>query len=233
MDLSLPTILGLAAVDAVNPCALAVLTLVLLAILTKYPKKKGMVLKVGLSFTLAVFIFYFLYGIIIIRVFQTALEAIEGVKTFLYSGLGIFALALGALNIKDYWRYGGGGFVMEVPRGWRPRMKRLVAGVTSARGAFVIGVVVTLFLLPCTIGPYIIAGGILSPIEILATVPWLLVYNLVFVSPMIGITLIIYGGYATVGKTSGWRERNIQRLHLFAGAVMVILGILLVSGLLH
>ena len=60
MELGLAAILSLAAVDAVNPCALAVLILVLVAILTQYPKERAKALYVGLTFTLAVFILYFL-----------------------------------------------------------------------------------------------------------------------------------------------------------------------------
>ena len=43
------------------------------------------------------------------------------------------------------------------------------------------GIFVTVFLLPCTIGPYIIAAGLLSKIGFLSALPWLLYYNLLFV----------------------------------------------------
>lgn len=233
MDLSLPAILSLAAVDAVNPCALAVLVLVLVAILVQHPKEKRKVLYVGLTFTLAVFILYFLYGLVIIQFFKTFTEAVSGVQFWLYKGLGVLAIILGILNIKDFWRYGGGGFVMEVPRGWRPRMKKLISGVTSSKGAFVIGAFVSVFLLPCTVGPYIIAGGLLSAMELLGTIPWLLIYNIVFILPMVGITLAVWKGFTTVGEASGWREKNIQRLHLIAGLIMLGLGLALLLGLVY
>ena len=233
MDLGLPAILSLAAVDAVNPCALAVLVLVLVAILIQHPKEKRKVLYVGLSFTLAVFLLYFFYGLVIIQFFKSFTETVAGIKLWLYKGLGVVAIILGILNIKDFWRYGGGGFVMEVPRGWRPRMKKLISGVTSAKGAFVIGAFVSVFLLPCTIGPYIIAGGILSAMELLGTIPWLLVYNIVFILPMVAITLAVWKGFTTVGEASGWREKNIQRLHLIAGLILLALGIALLTGLIY
>ena len=233
MDLGLPAILSLAAVDAVNPCALAVLVLVLVAILIQHPKEKRKVLYVGLSFTLAVFLLYFFYGLVIIQFFKSFTETVAGIKLWLYKGLGVVAIILGILNIKDFWRYGGGGFVMEVPRGWRPRMKKLISGVTSAKGAFVIGAFVSVFLLPCTIGPYIIAGGILSAMELLGTIPWLLVYNIVFILPMVAITLAVWKGFTTVGEASGWREKNIQRLHLVAGLILLALGIALLTGLIY
>ncbi len=229
-ELTVPYILTLAAADAVNPCALAVLTLVLVAILTKYPKERHKVLTVGLSFTLAVFILYYIYGLLIINLFKAAVEFMSSYSDWLYKGLGVVAMLLGALNIKDYWSYGAGGFVMEVPKKWRPSMKKLISGVSSARGAFAIGAFVSVFLLPCTVGPYIVAGGLLSTIEFLATMPWLFLYNVIFILPMIGITLAVYAGFTTVDRASGWREKNIRRLHLVAGAIMFLIGLALAVG---
>ena len=62
-------ITSLAAVDAINPCALAVMTIVLMALLLKNPEKRRAVLLGGFCFTLAVFILYFLYGLIMIQFF--------------------------------------------------------------------------------------------------------------------------------------------------------------------
>jgi cytochrome c biogenesis protein CcdA len=231
--LTVPGISALAAVDAINPCALAVLVLVLVAILVRYPRDRKKVLLVGLTFTLAVFIFYFIYGLIIIQAFKAFVEMTAEARLWLYKALGALAIIIGAFNVKDFFRYGGGGFVMEVPRGWRPRMKRLISGTTSAPGAFVIGAFVSVFLLPCTVGPYIIAGGMLSVMETLAAVPWLVYYNVIFVLPMIAVTLAVYAGFTTVERTSGWREKNIRRLHLVAGLILICLGAALLLGLVY
>ena len=229
-DLTIPTIVFLAAVDAVNPCALAVLTLMLVAILTYNPDKKRNILLAGLSFTLSVFLLYMLYGLVIIKFFQVV-SAIASVRLLLYQVLGALAILIGLLNIKDFFWYKPGGILTEMPMSMRPGVKRILEGVTSPRGAFVVGIFVTLFLLPCTIGPYLIAGGILSVIEIIATIPWLILYNAIFVLPMIGITLLIYLGMKKVEDVSGWKDRNIRYLHMVSGIIMLLLGIAMVSGL--
>ena len=185
-DLSLTKILILAGADAVNPCALAVLVLVLIAVLTSEKNKKA-VLKAGFSFTLAVFIFYFLYGLILVGLFKSVALAIAPIRLYIYKGLGIFAMVLGLLNIKDAIWYKPGGVMTEMPMTLRPQMRKLISKIKSPKGAFIIGIFVTLFLLPCTIGPYIVASGILSASAFLATIPWLLIYNIVFVLPMIAI----------------------------------------------
>jgi len=226
---TLTKIVSLATVDAVNPCALAVLTLILIAILTYSPRKKKDVLLAGLLFSLAVFIMYLFYGLVIIKSFQL-IQALTNIKVLLYKILGGTAIIIGILNIKDFIYYKPGGFLTEMPLWLRPKMQNFLFKVTSPKGAFVIGTLVTLFLLPCTIGPYIITGGILSSLALIKTIPWLLLYNLIFVLPMIVITIICYIGFTTVENVSGWKNKNIKYLHLTSGIIIFLLGLAMVLG---
>jgi len=114
----------LATVDAINPCALAVLTLILLAVLTYSPKKKKDVLLAGLLFSLAVFIMYLFYGLIIIKSFQL-IQALTSIRILLYKILGGTAIIIGILNIKDFIKYKPGGFLTEMPLWLRPKMQKL------------------------------------------------------------------------------------------------------------
>jgi hypothetical protein len=229
-ELTLAKVLSLALVDAINPCALAVLTLMLFAILAFSPKKRQNILLAGLAFTSAVFIMYFLYGLVIIRLFQL-IQALTFIRLWLYRALGLAAIILGILNLKDFIRYKPGGFLTEMPMFLRPKAKSLFFKATSPKGAFVAGALVTLFLLPCTIGPYIICGGILCSLSLLETIPWLLLYNLVFVLPMLVITVACYIGFTTVESVSGWKDKNIRYLHLAAGLIILGLGLAMLLGL--
>ena len=226
------TIISLAAVDAVNPCALAVMAIVLMTILLYDPTKRKNVLLGGLAFTLAVFILYFLYGFVLVQFFSYVIPETGVLANYVFKGFGLFAIVLGVLNLRDYLKYKPGGFMTEMPMKMRPGLRRLVKNITSPRGAFVVGLFVTLFLLPCTIGPYIIASGQLADSGSLQIIPWLLLYNLIFILPMIAITLIIYFGVTTVEKVAGWKERNIRKLHLVEGVILTILGIAMFTGLI-
>jgi hypothetical protein len=228
-NMTILKILSLAAVDAVNPCALAVLSLMLIAIITHNPENKRNVLLSGLAFTVSVFVMYLVYGLIIIRFLQV-IQALTSIRLVLYKVLGVAAIGLGILNIKDFIRYKPGGFGTEMPMFLRPTAGRTISGITSPKGAFVIGVFVTVFLLPCTIGPYVIAGGILSTMELLKTIPSLLLYNLIFVLPMLAITGIVYVGITSIENVSGWKDRNIKYLHLVAGAIIFLLGAAMIMG---
>jgi cytochrome c biogenesis protein CcdA len=138
---------------------------------------------------------------------------------------------IGLFNIKDYFWYGGGGFVMEIPRRWRPSLKKLLGKVTSPLGAFLMGFVVCLFELPCTGGPYLFVLGLLAEKATrLYAIPILLLYNLFFILPLLLITLMVYVGFTNVEKATEWKERNVRKLHLVAGLIMLGLGLVVVLG---
>jgi len=224
-------IASLAAVDAVNPCAFAVLLLMLTTVIAYNPGNKRSILFSGLAFVTSVFILYFLYGLVIIKFFQV-IQALTAVRLFIFKGLGVAAMVFGVLNIRDFVRYKPGGLGTEMPLLMRPRVQRLLSKITSIKGAFLVGVFVTIFLLPCTIGPYVIAGGILSAFEMMKTVPTLLLYNLIFILPMLAIVGGVYLGLRRVEDISSWKDRNITKLHLVAGILMLGIGIVLFLGLI-
>ena len=222
------TLLALA--DSVNPCAIAVLTMVLITILIQNPGKKKQVLYAGLAFVSSIFIGYLFYGLIIIQFFKTFAELLRENSIFIYRGLAIIAMILGGLNIKDFFMYKKGGIATEMPIWMRPKAKKVIEKITSPKGAFVIGFLVTLFLLPCTIGPYIVASGLLSELGTFGALPWLLYYNLLFILPMLVIVGLVYFGFTRVQDVSGWKDKNIKILHLIAGILLFLVGVALLAG---
>ena len=224
-------ILSLAVVDAINPCALAVLILMLTAILAYNPGKRKNIIFAGLAFVLAVFVMYLIYGLLIVKFFQIV-QGLSTIRLWLYRALGAVAIILGILNIKDFIKYKPGSVGTEMPMFMRPKVKKIISGITSPKGAFVVGLFVTLFLLPCTIGPYIIVGGILSALEFLKILHLLIFYNLIFVAPMLIIIGLVYWRFTKIGDISFWKEKNINKLHLVIGLIMFILGIAMVFSLI-
>ena len=229
-DFTLGKITLLALADSVNPCAIAVLAMILISILIQNPEKGKRVLYAGLAFVSAIFIGYVFYGIVLVQFFKTFAEFLGNNSNYVYKGLAILAMVLGALNIKDFFLYKKGSFATEMPLFLRPKVKRTIEKITSPLGAFIIGFVVTLFLLPCTIGPYIVASGLISGLKFIETIPWLLYYNLIFVIPMIIIVGIVHFGFSRVEDVSRWKERNIKKLHLIAGILLFLVGLSLLVG---
>ncbi|MEJ2432392.1 MAG: hypothetical protein P8Y53_04205 [Pseudolabrys sp.] len=129
--LTLPAVLSGAAVDAINPCAFAVLIILIAGVLGAGGRRRA--LFAGFAFSLSIFISYYLMGLGLYSAVAAA-----GVTRALYVAVAVFAILIGLFNLKDYLWYGK-WFVMEVPLSWRPRMKGILRRVTSVPGAFLVG----------------------------------------------------------------------------------------------
>ena len=220
--LTIPVLIGAALVDAINPCAFAVLIILLTTILAQGVKRRA--LWAGLMFSLAVFLSYLAMGLGL----YGALASF-GISLAFMKVIGVVAIVLGLFNLKDVFFYGR-GFVMEVPFGWRPKMKAILRSVTSPAGAFVVGVLISLFLLPCTSGPYIVVISMLGQEGMFwQAVRLLVVYNLIFVSPMLFITLAVYKGFS-VERAEEMRQKRLKVLHLIAGVILIVMGIVILMG---
>jgi cytochrome c biogenesis protein CcdA/glutaredoxin len=222
--LTLPAVISAAAVDSINPCEFAVLILLLTTILVKGSKKKALL--AGLAFTLAIYISYLAMGIGLYSAIK-----VSGLTNIFYIIVSILAILVGLFNLKDYLWYGK-WFIMEVPLSWRPRMKMLIKSVVSVPGAFLIGFAVSLFLLPCTSGPYIVILGLLAQTTTKNyAFMLLLLYNLIFVLPMLIITFAVYFGFTTTEQAEQWRTKKLKVLHLITGLIILLLGVVMLIAL--
>ncbi|WP_181685176.1 glutaredoxin domain-containing protein [Halorhabdus salina] len=233
---TLLTLAGLALGDAVNPCALAVLVVLLTTILTRHPERPRTVIAAGLTFALTIAVAYGAMGALLVFGFKSAgaIDALQiaGIRQL----FGVLAIGLGLFELKDGISHGAGGFTMEVPESWRPGMQRRLTEPLWAHstivGAVLAGVGVSLFLLPCTAGPYVVAGGMLASLPWQQSLPLLGAYNLLFVAPMIAITLVVGSGYVAADAVGEWRQRHLETLHLVAGGLLVVLGGALAGGII-
>jgi len=59
---------------------------------------------------------------------------------------------------------------------------------------------------------------------------YLLIYNFVFILPMIAITIAVHFGLTTTARAERWRTAKLGKLHFATGLVMVLLGIGMIVG---
>ncbi|USN53651.1 MAG: hypothetical protein H6760_00570 [Candidatus Nomurabacteria bacterium] len=212
-------VVGAALVDAINPCAFAVLIILMATVIASQDRRRALL--AGLSFSFAIFLSYLAMGFGL----YSAIAAASATTWVTKLAAGM-AILLGLFNLKDALWYGK-GVLMEVPMSWRPRMKKLIRSVTHPLSAFGAGILVSLFLLPCTSGPYIVIIGMLSSTEsINAAVLWLILYNVIFILPMLGLTLAVYFGLQP-SRLEEIRQSRLRLLHAIAGIILLSLGLYL------
>lgn len=233
---ALLAIAGAALIDSINPCAIAVL-LILMTSLFVLGKPK-LALKSGMAFIIAVYIMYFLFGLGLLAIFKEVIFSLGGglfanISAIIKIIVGVFALLIGLANIKDFFWYGGAGFIIEIPIKWRPGIKKLLSRVASPLGAFVVGLFVSAFELPCTGGPYFFVLGYLADkVTYTAIIPILLFYNIIFVAPLILLSLLLYFGLTSVERIEHLRQKNLKIVHLITGIIMLALGMLVIFGII-
>jgi len=215
----LPILIGAAVVDSINPCAIGVL-IFLLAYLTKSAKKRHKMLLHGLAYILAVFLTYLLAGLLLLPL----IGSLGQLSTTAYIVLGILVMLAGLLEIKDYFWYGKGPSLALIP-GASQRIKFYASHISdSFVSAFTLGIFVALVELPCTGAVYL---AVLSMMSLSGTsfgnISWLIIYNLIFVTPLIIILLFFVQG-VSASAIEAWRKKHRKLMRLIIGVMLLLLG---------
>ena len=93
-----------------------------------------------------------------------------------------------------------------------------------------LGVLVGIFELPCTGGIYLAILGLMSrSYTLMEGLPYLVLYNIVFVLPLVLIlTLVAYG--ISPERANEWRVLHRRKLRLIVGLAMIAIGVVIISG---
>lgn len=206
-------ITSLALVDAVNPCTLAVQALLLSALVITKGRKGALI--GGLLFTSTIYFMYLFYGLGILKILYFL-----GIENILRIILKALLIIMAAMEIYAFFSYKPGFVSLEMPMKFRPYAKKFLSSVENPLAAIPVAALCSILLLPCSSGPYLSAIMLLaqSSIEKIAI---LLYYNIIFVLPMIAITLIVAFG-TSPKKVLEWRNKYIKELHLIAGILLLV-----------
>lgn len=220
-DLALAIVLGAAVVDSINPCAIGVI-LFLSSILLKVSSNKRLLLHLGLIYIVTVYIVYTLSGLGLVWFQHTLIS--KGYAEIIGITVGIFVITLGLIEFKEFFWYGK-GVSLEISQKNKEKIVALTENI-SVLGIITVGAFVALVELPCTGGPYLAITAILAKSFDLQTLLYLLIYNGIFVIPLIAILLLIYYGSSTA-QLKKWRQKKRKWMNLASGVLMVSLGTLL------
>lgn len=224
IDVHLPTlglVVGSAAIDSINPCAIGVLIL-MISVIMGQKNSVGKMLLLGGLYIFAIFLTYLLAGFGILY-FLAKIPLF--ITEYLSIAVGLMIIIFGFFEIKDYFWYGK-GFSLGIPPVFMDTIHRLSKNVTIPgvilMGAFVAGVE-----LPCTGAPYLAIITILSLNFDFTALLLLILYNIIFVLPLVIILLMVAFG-VKLNSVSSWRHESRGLMRLGIGMLMVGLGWLLI-----
>lgn len=217
---TLGTVVTTALIDSINPCAIGVLIL-LVSIMIAFKTKKEMVFY-GLMYILAVFVTYILAGFGILYFLSSVPLYISEYISILVGSLIIIA---GLIEIKDFFWYGQ-GITLAIPPERAKQIHEMTKKITLP-GVIFLGIFVAGVELPCTGAPYLAILLLLSQNFNFAAFLMLILYNLIFVGPLIVILLMVNFG-VKIQNIKRWKQNNRHYMRLATGIVLVLLGWLLI-----
>lgn len=217
---TLGTVVTTALIDSINPCAIGVLIL-LVSIMVIYKSRKEMMFY-GLVYILFVFITYLLAGLGILYFLSSIpLYISEYISIF----VGLLIVVAGLIEIKDFFWYGK-GISLTIPPEKAKQIHTMTRKLTLP-AMVILGVFVAGVELPCTGGPYLAILVFLSQNFDFTAVLWLILYNIIFVMPLIVILIMVYFGLK-IQHLKRWKQNNRTYMRLAAGIILIVLGWLLI-----
>ena len=228
-EYSLPLLTFLIALaDGFNPCAFFVLTFLLAALVGLAGARRKIIL-VGGIFVFFSALFYFLFMSILLNVFQLGKEI--AILTLIAGAIAVFA---GIVNIKDYFFFQK-GISLTLPKSRKKKFFALVKRLSLAKSTWalatctaIIAATVNIYELLCTFGFPMVYVRLLTlrNLSFFEYYLYLLLYNLVYVIPLVVIVSIfaITLGKKTLSKV--W----VRRLKLISGFMILFLGLILIAN---
>jgi cytochrome c biogenesis protein CcdA len=212
----LPAVVVTGLLDSVNPCAFAVI-LLLVAFLFTLRKARNRILTLGFVYIGMIFLVYFAIGLGLLGTVRLSDDP------HFVARVGAWILiALGAVNLVEHY-FPQFPVKLHMPAFAGARARQLIAKATlpATIGA---GILVGLCTFPCSGGIYVSVITLLNTKTTMAWgVSYLALYNVMFVLPLAAI-LLAAGNRATAKAWAGWERQHALDIRLWYGLAMVALG---------
>ncbi|UCD15829.1 MAG: hypothetical protein JSV34_01915 [Candidatus Omnitrophota bacterium] len=235
--LSVFTVMGSGLIDGINPCAFAVIVF-FVSFLAVYGYRKKDIVCVGTFYCLAVFIAYLLIGLGFFK-FLYAFAAVYYVIKVFYYFIGGLCFALAALSVYDYVKFkktgSSSGLILQLPNfmkkkinlviGSRLREKKERSLIDLSITSFVIGFLVSLLEAVCTGQVYLptIVYILKSTNLRLKAFSYLILYNLMFILPLVIIFLLSFLGVSSQ-KFNDFLKQHLGKIKILMALLFFALG---------
>jgi thiol-disulfide isomerase/thioredoxin len=246
-SLGVLAILSAGLIEGMNPCAFATL-IFFISYLTMVGRKRKEIFWVGMGFSGTGFVTHLLFGLGILSFFQR-LSFLPLFSRVIYFVTFAFALFLGTFSLHDYVQLKKGRpskMKLQVPNFFKKRIHQTIrersGGLETNKesqslrllfAAVVIGFIVTLFQFTCTSQVYLPTILFVMNIPSLrgGAVLYLILYNLVYIAPLLIIFGIVYWG-VTSEQLALFLQKRASTIKLLTSVFFFVLAAILVIILL-
>jgi cytochrome c biogenesis protein CcdA len=218
--------------DGINPCAFATI-IFFVSYLSLIERKGREILFVGLAFTLAVFLSYLAFGIIL-RELLSGLIAWTGpvLRPILNAVMAVLCIVLAILSLGDFLKARKGDtkeMTLRLPdklRKWiNATIRQSMRAETLVAASFAAGVIISFIELACTGQVYVpIILGLSTPGYRAQALFSLVVYCLAFVVPLIVVFIISFMG-TNSRKLGMFLTKHTANIKLITAMIFIAIGL--------
>ncbi|HPB32302.1 MAG TPA: cytochrome c biogenesis protein CcdA, partial [Candidatus Sumerlaeota bacterium] len=211
--LTLLAVIGAGLTDGINPCAFTTIVF-LISYLTMIGRNRRDILKTGIVYTTAVFLTYLALGFGMLKIVEGLFTHIKFASKIVYWLTTFVTLCVALLSLRD-WRLARQGRFKEMTLKLSEDMQKRIHKVIHERmrgfgmisAALILGALVAMFELPCTGQVYLpIIAAISNPGLRTKALPYLILYNLMFIIPLVLVFVVAYCGVSS--KAIGERFKD-------------------------
>ncbi len=214
----LPLVLIAAILDSVHPCSFSIL-LITIAFLFGLQLSRRKILAIGGTYILGIFASYLLIGLGILKVLH-----LFNTPHFMGKLGATLLIIFGLINLLNRF-FPRFPIKLKLPTVSQGAMSRLMERASFA-AAFGLGLLVGICQFPCMGGPYLMVIGLLrDQVTYFRGFGYLLLYNLILIVPLV-VVLWFSADKLVLTKIQDWKRSNLNQVRLWAGIVMIILGVL-------
>jgi thiol-disulfide isomerase/thioredoxin len=237
-SLGILTIVSAGLLDGINPCAFATL-IFFISYLSFVGRKRTEILYVGMGYSGAVFVTYLLIGFGILSFIQH-LSFLPLFSKIVYILTIVFALVLGTLSLYDYIQLNRGRaseMKLQLPDFLKKRIHQTIREESkSARyflAAIAAGFMVSLLEFTCTGQVYLPTILFVTNVPSLraSAVSYLILYNLMFIVPLLIIFGVVYWG-VTSEQLAFFLKKRASSIKLFTSLLFFALAGILIFSLI-
>lgn len=223
--------------DGINPCAFATI-IFFISYLAYIGRKKGELLAVGFSFTIAVYLTYLAVGLGAYTIFDKA-KFLPMLSKIVYILTAMLAFILSIYNFRDFLKIRQGDLsemTLQLPNFLKKRIHKIIREKIKLSNyiiaAFASGFMVSFLELACTgqmYFPTIIFVNKIPNLHLKAKF-YIVLYNLMFITPLITVFLVVYFGVSSVQLTE-FMQRHTKGIKLSTAIFFFILATVLIINL--
>jgi len=180
-------------IDGINPCAISILIFFIFSV-SKLENTRNLILTSGISFILGVFSAYLLIGIGLLKLLISPL--LVSIYNWIFSSMGVLAFFICGISLLDFYyakKKETRRIKLQLPLSFKKVTHSLIRTILTKNPliVFVSGILMSAIEFPCSGQIYLPTITLIgNPLSSLRPLLFLLLYNLMFILPLLIIVIL-------------------------------------------